>query len=185
MGKGLYGSLEVVPHTGDRAVDRDFRLFVGDTNLGLVINGKTYPHTTPMPAKVGDKVRIRITPTGELVHPFHLHGQPFQLIAQDGFDLPAPVTMDTLLISTAQTFDLITTILEPGRWVFRCHIFSHMHEPGMGASHGGMMSGLVTVLDVAPADTPVPPVPAFPAPPVPEVTPPAAPATPPGAGAGT
>ena len=173
VGKGLYGSFEVVPHTGDRAVDRDYRLFVGDTNLGFVINGRTYPGTEPLNAKVGEKIRIRITPTGELSHPFHLHGQPFQLVAQDGFDLPAPVTMDTLLISTAQTFDIITVALAPGRWMFHCHIFSHMHAPGPHAEH--KMAGLVTTLDIEPG--PAPAVPALngiaPAPGVP-----AAPVTP-------
>ncbi len=157
VGKGLYGSLEVVPHTGDRAVDRDYRLFVGDTNLGFVINGRTYPGTEALKAKVGEKIRIRLTPTGELSHPFHLHGQPFQLVAQDGFDLPQPITMDTLLISTAQTFDIVTVALAPGRWMFHCHIFSHMHAPGPHAGHA--MAGLVTTLDVAPAAAPaVPPL---------------------------
>ncbi len=60
-------------------------------------------------------------------------------MAQDGFDLPQPVTMDTLLISTAQTFDIITVALAPGRWMFHCHIFSHMHAPGAHAGH--KMSG--------------------------------------------
>ena len=157
VGKGLYGSLEVVPRTGDRAVDRDYRLFIGDSNLGFVINGRTYPGTEALNARVGEKIRIRITPTGELSHPFHLHGQPFQLVAQDGFDLPQPVTMDTLLISTAQTFDIITVALAPGRWMFHCHIFSHMHAPGAHA--GYQMAGLVTSLDVEP--NPVPAVPSL------------------------
>jgi FtsP/CotA-like multicopper oxidase with cupredoxin domain len=155
VGKGLYGSLEIVPHTGDRAVDRDYRLFVGDTNLGMVINGRTYPGTEPLNAKVGEKIRIRLTPTGELSHPFHLHGQPFQLVAQDGFDLPQPITMDTLLISTAQTFDIVTVALAPGRWMFHCHIFSHMHASGAHAGH--KMSGLVTTLDIEPAAVPAVP----------------------------
>ena len=167
--KGLYGSLEVVPHTGDRLLDRDYRIFVGDTNLGLVLNGKSYPATHPLKAKVGEKIRIRLTATGELSHPFHLHGQPFQLVAQDGFDLPQPVTMDTLLISTAQTFDIVTVALAPGRWMFHCHIFSHMHAPGTGHH----MMGLVTTFDVDPTPTPavpsvngVPAAPGIPAPPV-------------------
>jgi manganese oxidase len=155
VGKGLYGSFEVVPHSGDRAVDRDYRLFVGDTNLGFVINGRTYPGTEPLRAKVGEKIRIRLTPTGELSHPFHLHGQPFQLVAQDGFDVPQPVTMDTLLISTAQTFDIITVALAPGRWMFHCHIFSHMHAAGPHAGHS--MAGLVTTLDVEPSAVPAAP----------------------------
>jgi plastocyanin len=107
--------------------------------------------------KVGEKIRIRLTPTGELSHPFHPHGQPFQLVAQDGYDLPQPVTMDTLLISTAQTFDIITVALAPGRWMFHCHIFSHMHAAGPHAGHA--MAGLVTTLDVEPAVAPaVPPL---------------------------
>jgi manganese oxidase len=171
VGKGLYGSLEVVPRTGDRAVDRDYRLFIGDSNLGFVINGRSYPATEPLNAKVGEKIRIRLTPTGELSHPFHLHGQPFQLVAQDGFDLPQPVTMDTLLISTAQTFDIITVALAPGRWMFHCHIFSHMHAPGAHTGH--KMMGLVTTLDIAPGPVPgvpslngVPAAPGLPAAPV-------------------
>jgi manganese oxidase len=169
VGKGLYGSFEVVPHTGDRLVDRDYRIFIGDTNLGFVINGRTYPGTVPLKAKVGEKIRIRITDAGEMSHPFHLHGQPFQLVAQDGFDLPQPITMDTLLVSTAQTFDIVTVALAPGKWMFHCHIFSHMHSSGGGHS----MTGLVTTLDVDPADVPavpsvngVPAAPVVPAPPV-------------------
>ena len=69
VGKGLHGSLEVVPRTGDHPVDRDYRLFVGDTNLGLVINGKSFPHTAPLRTKVGERVRIRLTATGEMSAP--------------------------------------------------------------------------------------------------------------------
>ncbi len=170
VGKGLYGSLEVTPRTGDRAVHRDYRLFVGDTNLGLVFNGKSYPATAAFPAKVGELVRIRMTSTGELSHPIHLHGQPFQLVAQDGFDLPAPQTMDTLLISTAQTFDIVTRVLAPGKWLFHCHIFSHMHK-----GNSDDMFGLVTFLGAEPGALPVP-QPGGP-PPAEEPRPPAVPAS--------
>jgi FtsP/CotA-like multicopper oxidase with cupredoxin domain len=182
VGKGLHGSLEVVPRTGEYPVDRDYRLFVGDTNLGLVINGKTFPHTAPLKTKVGERVRIRLTATGEMQHPFHLHGQPFQVVAQDGFPLAQPQWMDTLLIATAQTFDIIAPALAPGQWVFHCHIFSHMHKEAGGHE----MSGLVTVFDVAPADSPAatPPLPppGVQLPPAAPVTPtvPGAPAPPPG-----
>jgi hypothetical protein len=115
-------------------------------------------------------------------HPFHLHGQPFQLVAQDGFPLAQPQWMDTLLIATAQTFDIIAPALAPGPWVFHCHIFSHMHKAGGGHE----MAGLVTVFDVAPADLPASAPPAPPpgaqVPPLAPVMPsiPGAPAPPPG-----
>jgi FtsP/CotA-like multicopper oxidase with cupredoxin domain len=156
VGKGLYGSLEIVPRKGDHKVDRDYRLFVGDTNLGLVINGKSFPHTAVMPARVGEVVRLRVTATGELSHPFHLHGQPFDLVAQDGYELPVAQTMDTLLLSTAQSFDIVAKMLTPGKWVFHCHIFSHMHKPGAPHAKDGAMTGLVSVIDVQIPESPVP-----------------------------
>jgi manganese oxidase len=143
VGKGLYGSLEVVPRNGETPVNRDYRLFIGDTNLGLVFNGKSFPATEAFPARAGEKVRIRMTATGEMSHPIHLHGQPFELVAQDGFPLATPQKMDTLLISTAQTFDIEINVLAPGQWLFHCHIFSHMHKEG---AHD--MAGLVTFLEV-------------------------------------
>lgn len=154
VGKGLYGSLEVVPRGGEQPVNRDYRLFIGDTNLGLVWNGKSYPATAPFPAATGEKVRIRMTSTGELSHPIHLHGQPFELVAQDGFPLAVPQKMDTLLISTAQTFDIEINVLAPGKWLFHCHIFSHMHKEG---SHD--MAGLVTFLEVPDPSGPLPQLP--------------------------
>ncbi len=145
IGKGLYGVLEVVPKDGDIEADRDYRIMIGDTDLGFVFNGRSFPSTVALPARVGERVRIRLVGTGEQSHPIHLHGQPFDLIAQDGFRLPAPVRMDTLLVSTGQTFDIVTVpLINPGKWMLHCHIFGHSES-----DHG--MMGLVTILDVAPA----------------------------------
>jgi hypothetical protein len=57
--------------------------------------------------------------------------------------------------------------------MFHCHIFSHMHASGAHSGH--QMSGLVTTLDVEPADVPAVPslngVPAAPGVPAPPITP--------------
>ncbi len=84
-GLGLYGSLEVIPRTGDILADRDYRVMIGDTFLGLVLNGKTFPYTYPLKAKVGERVHIRLIDTGDLVHPIHIHGFPFQLVRATGY----------------------------------------------------------------------------------------------------
>lgn len=151
-GLGLYGTLEVVPRTGDFAADRDYRVMIGDTYLGLVLNGKTFPYTYPLRAKVGERVHIRLIDTGDQVHPIHIHGFPFQLVARDGIRLASPEWMDTTLIGTGQTLDLIWQPMSPGNWLFHCHIFAHSHDEAG-------MTGLVTVFEVAPPDGPVPGVP--------------------------
>ena len=153
IGSGLYGALEVVPRVGDIVSDRDYRLIIGDGRLGLTLNGHSFPATRPLKAKVGERVRIRLIGTGpELIHPIHIHGQPFEVVAQDGMNLPAPVRMDTLTVAVGQTYDIVVVPRRPGKWLVHCHIFSHSE------SMSGMM-GLVTYLDVQPSTTGYVPLP--------------------------
>lgn len=143
-GRGLYGSLEVVPRFGDIASDRDYRLIIGDGPLGFVFNGKSFPATAPLRARVGERVRIRLIGSGpEMIHPIHLHGGYFELVAQDGRRLPSPQQMDTVLVGVGQTYDLIWTPTRVGKWMIHCHIFSHAE------THTGM-AGLVSIFNVDP-----------------------------------
>jgi FtsP/CotA-like multicopper oxidase with cupredoxin domain len=160
IGRGLYGVLEVVPKAGELPADRDYRLVVGDTNLGFVFNGHSFPATTRLAARVGERVHIRLVDAGDQSHPIHLHGMTFDVVAQDGIPDPHPRRMDTLLISPGQTFDIVATPTVEGAWLLHCHIFAHSHETthdeaAMDSGTGGM-TGLVTVLDVAPAPPPPP-----------------------------
>jgi plastocyanin len=160
IGKGLYGALEVIPKTGDFQADRDYRLLLGDTDLGFVINGRMFPSTKTLVTKVGETVHLRIIATGDQVHAMHLHGTAFEVVAQDGNKLPQPVKMDTLTISPGQTYDLLATETNPGKWLLHCHIFAHSHmsmDEHMAGDSG--MTGMVTILDTAPADATLPPSP--------------------------
>ena len=50
----------------------------------FTINGKAFPATPPWTVKQGDLVRVRVVNISNLVHPMHLHGQDFKVIAKDG-----------------------------------------------------------------------------------------------------
>jgi plastocyanin len=149
IGKGLYGALEVVPKLGDIDADRDYRVMLGDTDLGFVLNGRSFPSTATLAARVGERVRLRVVNTGDQVHAMHLHGTPFEVVAQDGIAKANPEGMDTLTISPGQTFDLLATMPSTGRWLLHCHIFAHSHEStdDMHAGHTGM-NGMVMILNV-------------------------------------
>jgi len=160
IGKGLYGAFEVVPKTGDIRADRDYTIEIGDTDLGFVFNGKSFPATTPLVTKVGEKVHLRIINAGDQVHAIHLHGIPFQVLAQDGNPLPVPQKMDTLTVAPAQTYDLLFSEVNPGKWLLHCHVFAHSHMTGDTMPPGDTgMTGMVTYLDVAPKSTALPGVP--------------------------
>lgn len=150
VGKGLYGSLEVVPKLGDIRADRDYRVIVNDGALGFVLNGKSFPATKPLKAKVGERVRIRIIGSGpEMIHAIHVHGGYFELMSQDGNKLPFPVKMDTVNTGPGQTYDIVFVPPSPGKWLIHCHIFSHSETPTG-------MRGMVTYLDVEPGNAALP-----------------------------
>jgi FtsP/CotA-like multicopper oxidase with cupredoxin domain len=153
IGKGLYGMLEVVPRRGDFEADHDYRLMLGDTDLGFTINGRSFPSTPVLRTKVGETVRLRVVNTGDQVHAFHLHGVPFDVVAQDGIPKKEPDRMDTLTISPGQTFDLLFSERYPGRWVVHCHMFVHSHESAdHHASGESGMNGMTAIVEVEPGD---------------------------------
>lgn len=139
--KGLLGSFIVEPKdkSNEFKFDSDYTLIINDANLGLTLNGKSFPATAPILAKVGEKVRVRFMNEGLIIHPMHLHGMYMQVIAQDGAPLPAPYLCDTLNIAPGQRFDVLIACQEPGIWAFHCHILTHAESP-----HG--MFGMVTAL---------------------------------------
>lgn len=152
-GRGLYGSLEIVPALGDIPADRDYRIIIGDGPLGFVFNGKSFPGTTQLRGNVGERIRIRLIGTGpEMIHSIHLHGGYFEVVAQDGHRKPIPERMDTLNVGVGQTYDLIWVPVRPGKWMIHCHIFSHSETPNG-------MEGMVTIANIEPATVKLPSIP--------------------------
>jgi FtsP/CotA-like multicopper oxidase with cupredoxin domain len=148
VGKGLYGAFYVEPEDGDwssvygERVDVESTLFLGDGPTGYVLNGKEFPATQPIVAELGDGVLIHIANDGAQIHPMHLHGYHFQVVAEDGFVLPPAnrYMADTLMIAPGQRFDVLVRADYPGVWAYHCHILPHVEGPqGMY----GMVTALV------------------------------------------
>jgi len=148
VGKGLYGAFIVEPKRGDwssvygEPVDVESTLFLGDGPTGFVLNGKEFPATQPIVADVGDGVLIHLANDGAQIHPMHLHGYHFQVVAEDGFVLdPGQRYMaDTLMVAPGQRFDVLVRADYPGVWAYHCHILPHVEGPqGMY----GMVTALV------------------------------------------
>ena len=47
---------------------------LNDGAHGYTFNGKSFPATQPIVAKLGQKIRIRYMNEGMMIHPMHLHG---------------------------------------------------------------------------------------------------------------
>lgn len=105
----------------------------------FTINGKAFPSTEAIQVKVGQRVRIRVINIGQFVHPMHLHGMAFKVVATDGWPVPevAQLTKDTISVAPGERYDIEFVATEPGQWMFHCHILHHTTNDGVDG--GGLM----------------------------------------------
>lgn len=105
----------------------------------FTINGKAYPETETIDVKKGQRVRLRLTAIGQFVHPIHLHGVPFKIVATDGHPVPetAQLTKDTVLVSPGERYDIEFIATETGQWMLHCHILHHTTNDNI--EPGGLM----------------------------------------------
>jgi FtsP/CotA-like multicopper oxidase with cupredoxin domain len=146
VGRGMLGAFIVDPlDTAQRyQVNQDFIWISNDVLGGFTINGKGFPATAPIVAKLGDQVLIRYMNEGVMMHPWHLHGMPMHVVARDGYPLgSAAFTCDTLGVNPGERWDVLINCDNPGTWAFHCHILPHAE------GHQGMF-GMVNALIVQP-----------------------------------
>ena len=115
----------------------------------FTINGKAYPATETVTLKVGERLLVRFIGSGSgFIHPMHIHGGPFTIVATDGNPVPesARVTKDTVNVGPGERFDVIWIAREPGKWLLHCHI--NHHTTNDNQEHEGA-GGLTLILDVS------------------------------------
>ena len=137
--KGLYGVLQVDQQGVAPAYDREYFQVVGELGGFFVINGKAFPATEALEARIGERVRIHLLNLGEQTHPMHSHGFPTRIVATDGRPVEGPpLVKDTVNIGPGERYDLDFVADNPGAWVYHCHILSHVQNKGV--EPGGMIS---------------------------------------------
>jgi manganese oxidase len=140
--RGMLGAFIVEPRdtSSEPKVDLDYVMILNDGLGGFTLNGKGFPATEPLVAKLGQTIRIRYMNEGMMIHPMHLHGMPMTVIAKDGWPQPAPWKCDTLNIAPGERWDVLVHCTNPGTWAFHCHILPHAEsEQGMF----GMVTALI------------------------------------------
>ena len=164
---GLYGALLISPKDPSTEVkaDKDYiiqlqewlkrewltypaMLMEGAFPNYFTINGKAYPSTDTIAMKVGETIKLRFIGTNNnFVHPMHVHGGPFEVMAVDGVNLKdsARYQADTVNVGPGQRYDVIWTARRPGKWLVHCHIPHHTANNNVEQRGGG---GLMLVLDV-------------------------------------
>ncbi len=164
---GLYGAMIIDPAETDPSIeaDHDYPVLLQEWLLreGLTypampmdgampnyftINGRAYPATDTVRMRVGETLKIRfIGSSNGFIHPMHIHGGPFEVVAVDGITLQPSTRYqaDTVNVGPGQRYDVIWTAREPGKWLIHCHIGHHTTNNNVEMQGGG---GLMMLIEV-------------------------------------
>lgn len=126
--EGLLGAF-VVRDPSEPEVAVDQTIVLNDGPLGFTINGKGFPATAPIALSQGQTLRLRYMNEGLQIHPMHLHGLVQRVVSKDGYRLPRPYSVDTLMVAPGERYDVLVKADEPGVWAFHCHILTHVEGP--------------------------------------------------------
>lgn len=152
---GFFGAFIVDPRPGTALyqqtphADVEYTEFLSEMDGYYLINGKSYPDTQPIKVKHGQTVLIRMIGADTMaMHPMHMHGGYFNIVAEDGHPLTQPITKDTVQVAPGETYDLVFQAnAAPGSiYPFHCHILSHLMNPDQTS---GEMGGLITLVEYA------------------------------------
>ena len=164
---GLYGAMIIDPAAPDASVHADHEYTIqlqewllregitypampmdGGMPNYFTINGRAYPSTDTIHMKVGETLKVRFigSSTG-FIHPMHIHGGPFQVVARDGETLPPEQRFmaDTVNVGPGQRYDVIWEARKAGMWMIHCHIAHHTTNNNTEIAGGG---GLMMHIEV-------------------------------------
>ena len=93
--------------------------------IGLSLNGKSFPATSPYEMAVGESMVVHYFNEGLMSHPMHLHQPSGLVVAHDGKLLESPFFADTINVAPGERWTVVYTALDKGVWAWHCHILNH------------------------------------------------------------
>jgi FtsP/CotA-like multicopper oxidase with cupredoxin domain len=115
----------------------------------FTINGRAYPATDTIHLRVGETLKVRfIGSNNGFIHPMHIHGGPFEVVAVDGQTLApsARYSADTINVGPGQRYDVIWRARNRGKWLIHCHIGHHTTNNNVEMQGGG---GLMMIIEAS------------------------------------
>lgn len=98
--------------------------------INWLIDGVTMKEGKPISLKKDTLQRVVFANNSFRIHPMHLHGQFFKIIARNGMPVNEPYWRDTAFVSGQETVEIAILPLDEGEWANHCHILEHA-ESGM------------------------------------------------------
>ncbi|HYB98692.1 MAG TPA: multicopper oxidase family protein [Candidatus Limnocylindrales bacterium] len=93
-------------------------------------------HEAPYRLDAGRFAKIRFINDSARLHPMHIHGMFFKVLARSGSPVDEPAWRDTVLMRPRESIDIGVVPVDLGRWMLHCHILEHAD------------SGMMTLVEV-------------------------------------
>ena len=144
---GAFGAWTVgelpLPPIADNVVEEKVMVLNDAGNIGLTLNGKSFPATEPYVLEQGQQMLLHYYNEGLTPHPMHLHNNAQLVVAKDGYPLESPYFADTINVAPGERYSVVIFAEVPGTWVYHCHILTHV-EKSDGSVFGMFTAMIVT-----------------------------------------
>ncbi|MFZ5475906.1 MAG: multicopper oxidase family protein [Myxococcota bacterium] len=103
----------------------------------VTLDGESWPDVPMVMVEGNVDTTFEVWNDSEMHHPFHIHGNRFQILAIDGVAPTTPLGWkDTWDVAPRSTVRVASALDNPGEWMVHCHILEHAEDG---------MAGLMTV----------------------------------------
>jgi FtsP/CotA-like multicopper oxidase with cupredoxin domain len=118
-----------------KAPERTYRFVLGEgPNYEWTINGQVHHTARPLEVRLGERVELQFMNPSSMMHPMHLHGHHFQVVATRGGRFAGPVR-DTVIVPPHTPVVVAVDFDKRGGWYLHCHHLYHMSRGMMAEFH--------------------------------------------------
>ncbi len=110
----------------EKAAEHSFIVMLGE-ELGYrwTINGRAHGEHQPFDVRQGERVEMTFMNPTTMMHPMHLHGHHFQVVAIGGRRFPGALR-DTVIVPAHNPVTVAFDATQKGAWFLHCHHLYHM-----------------------------------------------------------
>lgn len=110
-----------------RVHDRELTVVLGERPPYIwTLNGATFDDRKPMKVNRGERVQLTFENPTSMMHPMHLHGHHFQVVAIGDKRFAGPVRDTVIVPARGGKVTVVFDADNPGEWVVHCHNLYHM-----------------------------------------------------------
>ncbi len=123
---GLEARLRAARPLAPKRADKAFMVMLGEEpGYRWTLNGRIHGKHVPFDVRLGERVEMTFMNPTMMMHPMHLHGHHFQVVAIGGRSMAGAVR-DTVMVPGHMPVTIAFDARQKGNWYLHCHHLYHM-----------------------------------------------------------